>query len=126
MKPLVKFSTWVHNPMTLKETAEIMCQGIKGGSFHLVHFPEDRKAIDVGDFICDYNLFCSTFGWKPKISFEKESRHRSNILNLRSNTIFKMIPFGDPSASYKAHKEELDKAIHRVLDSGWYVLGKRK
>ncbi|MDG0964325.1 MAG: DegT/DnrJ/EryC1/StrS family aminotransferase [Opitutales bacterium] len=34
-----------------------------------------------------------------------------------------MIPFGDPSASYKAHKSEIDFAIKRVLDSGWYVLG---
>ena len=34
-----------------------------------------------------------------------------------------MIPFGDPSASYQAHKSEIDHAIKRVLDSGWYVLG---
>ena len=35
-----------------------------------------------------------------------------------------MIPFCDPSASYKAHKLEIDQAIQRVLDSGWFVLGK--
>ncbi len=34
-----------------------------------------------------------------------------------------MIPFGDPSASYQAHNSEIDQAIKRVLDSGWYVLG---
>jgi len=34
-----------------------------------------------------------------------------------------MIPFGDPSASYQAHKSEIDQAIRQVLDSGWYVLG---
>ncbi len=34
-----------------------------------------------------------------------------------------MILFGDPSASYQAHKSEIDQAIKRVLDSGWYVLG---
>jgi dTDP-4-amino-4,6-dideoxygalactose transaminase len=34
-----------------------------------------------------------------------------------------MIPFGDPSASYQAHKSEIDQAIKRVLDWGWYVLG---
>jgi dTDP-4-amino-4,6-dideoxygalactose transaminase len=34
-----------------------------------------------------------------------------------------MIPFGDPSASYQAHKTEIDQAIKRVLDSGWYILG---
>ena len=35
-----------------------------------------------------------------------------------------MIPFSDPSASFKAHKIEIDQAIQRVLDSGWFVLGK--
>ena len=34
-----------------------------------------------------------------------------------------MIPFSDPSASYQAHKREIDQAIKRVLDSGWYILG---
>ena len=34
-----------------------------------------------------------------------------------------MIPFGDPSASYQAHKSQIDQSIKRVLDSGWYVLG---
>jgi dTDP-4-amino-4,6-dideoxygalactose transaminase len=29
----------------------------------------------------------------------------------------------DPKASYLAHKEEIDAAIHRVLASGWYILG---
>ena len=35
-----------------------------------------------------------------------------------------MIPFSDPSASYQAHKKDIDEAIQRVLDSGWFVLGK--
>ena len=35
-----------------------------------------------------------------------------------------MIPFSDPSASYQVHKKEIDEAIQRVLDSGWFVLGK--
>ena len=35
-----------------------------------------------------------------------------------------MIPFSDPFASYKFHKNEIDQVIKRVLDSGWYVLGR--
>ena len=35
-----------------------------------------------------------------------------------------MIPFSDPSASYLAHKNEIDQAIQRVLESGWFVLGR--
>lgn len=34
-----------------------------------------------------------------------------------------MIPFLDLGAAYRELKTEIDTAIHRVLDSGWYVLG---
>lgn len=34
-----------------------------------------------------------------------------------------MIPFLDLGAAYRELKSEIDTAIHRVLDSGWYILG---
>ena len=34
------------------------------------------------------------------------------------------IPFGDLGRQYKALKPEIDSAIQRVLDSGWFILGK--
>jgi dTDP-4-amino-4,6-dideoxygalactose transaminase len=34
------------------------------------------------------------------------------------------VPQTDPRAAYLAHKAELDAAAARVLDSGWYILGK--
>lgn len=33
------------------------------------------------------------------------------------------IPFLDLGAAYRELKSEIDAAIHRVLDSGWYILG---
>jgi len=33
------------------------------------------------------------------------------------------IPIASPKAQYLAHKDEIDEAVARVLDSGWYVLG---
>lgn len=33
------------------------------------------------------------------------------------------LPFNDLRAQYLAHKTEIDAAVQRVLDSGWYVLG---
>ncbi|ADP69707.1 DegT/DnrJ/EryC1/StrS aminotransferase [Rhodomicrobium vannielii ATCC 17100] len=33
------------------------------------------------------------------------------------------IPFLDLGAVYRELKAEIDAAIHRVLDSGWYILG---
>lgn len=29
----------------------------------------------------------------------------------------------DPGAGYAAHRQEIDEALRRVLDSGWYILG---
>ena len=34
-----------------------------------------------------------------------------------------MIPFLDLGAAYRELKPEIDAAISRVLDSGWYILG---
>ena len=59
------------NPLSLEDTAKIMCQEIKGSDYQMIPFPEDRKAIDVGDFICDYSAFCNQFGWEPKVNFEE-------------------------------------------------------
>ena len=33
------------------------------------------------------------------------------------------IPFLEFKAQYAAIKEEIDAAVHRVLDRGWYILG---
>lgn len=59
------------NPLSLEKTAKLMCDKVEDGECELVPFPSDRKAIDVGDFICDYSTFSNSFGWHPKISFEE-------------------------------------------------------
>jgi dTDP-4-amino-4,6-dideoxygalactose transaminase len=33
------------------------------------------------------------------------------------------IPQADPGAAYRARKQEIDEAVARALDSGWYILG---
>ena len=35
-----------------------------------------------------------------------------------------IVPQTDPKANYLAHQAEIDTAIHRVLESGWYILGR--
>ena len=56
--------------ISLEDTAKIMCKEIEGSDYQMIPFPEDRKAIDVGDFICDYSTFGNQFGWEPKVNFE--------------------------------------------------------
>lgn len=40
-----------------------------------------------------------------------------------SNTQQFIVPQTDPKANYFVHKVEIDAAIHKILDSGWYILG---
>jgi dTDP-4-amino-4,6-dideoxygalactose transaminase len=39
------------------------------------------------------------------------------------NAPMTMIPQADPGAAYRAQREEIEAAIARVLESGWYILG---
>ena len=59
------------DPLTLIETAKLMCDHIQGARYELISFPKDRKAIDVGDFFCVFSTFSNSFGWQPKFSFEE-------------------------------------------------------
>ena len=65
------FNLGSSDPLSLEATAKIMCDEINGAHYELVPFPEERKAIDVGDFVCDYSAFSKSFGWNPKFSFEE-------------------------------------------------------
>ena len=59
------------DPLSLEDTAKLMCNQVDGGKYEVIPFPEDRKAIDVGDFICDFSAFSNSFCWEPKVSFEE-------------------------------------------------------
>ena len=65
------FNLGSSDPISLEATAKIMCDKINGARYKLVPFPEERKAIDVGDFVCDYSAFSKSFNWNPKFSFEE-------------------------------------------------------
>ena len=54
----------------LKAVAEMMTKLGYGGSFELVPFPEERKAIDIGDYYSDFSLISDELGWSPNFSLE--------------------------------------------------------
>lgn len=39
--------------------------------FEIVPFPPEHKAIDIGDYYSDYNLFRKHTGWEPKVELEE-------------------------------------------------------
>ena len=52
----------------LKSLADMMvCLGY-GGSYELIAFPSERKAIDIGDYYSDYSLITKELGWQPKVA----------------------------------------------------------
>ena len=56
--------------INLKDLAKIMVEIYTGGSYELVPFPAERKAIDIGDYYSDFSKFRNGFGWSPKISLK--------------------------------------------------------
>lgn len=65
------FNLGAPEPLSLEDTARLMCKLNDGASYEKIPFPEERKAIDVGDFVCDYKAFQSTFDWNPKVNFQE-------------------------------------------------------
>lgn len=57
--------------INLKELAELLVQCNGQGEHKIVPFPEDRKAIDIGDYYSDDSLFRKTTGWKPNVPLEE-------------------------------------------------------
>ncbi len=57
--------------INLKDLAEMMINLGYGGSFELIPFPPDRKAIDIGDYYSNFSYIQQELGWKPKVSLQE-------------------------------------------------------
>jgi len=64
--------------INLKDLAQVVVinLGYKG-RYEIVPFPQERKAIDIGDYYSDYTLIMNDLNWQPKI----------NLLNGLTKTI---------------------------------------
>ena len=60
--------------INLKDLAKMMVEIYTGGSYELVPFPAERKAIDIGDYYSDFSKFKDALGWSPKISLSEGLR----------------------------------------------------
>jgi UDP-glucose 4-epimerase len=58
-------------PVTLRELAEMMVEVNGGGSYTVVPFPADRKAIDIGDYYGDFSKIRNELGWEPTMPLEE-------------------------------------------------------
>jgi UDP-glucose 4-epimerase len=57
--------------VTLKELAELLVEVNGGGSLRLVPFPEERKAIDIGDYYGDFSKIEAELGWAPRVGLRE-------------------------------------------------------
>lgn len=55
----------------LKDLAEVMVELGYGGTYELVAFPPERKAIDIGDYYSDFSLIQKELGWSPKVNLRE-------------------------------------------------------
>ena len=56
--------------VSLETLAQQMVRLHGSGSYELVPFPQERKAIDIGDYYGDFTMIESELGWSPGIGLE--------------------------------------------------------
>lgn len=69
--------------VNLEKLAQMMASIEADGTYELVDFPADRKAIDIGDYYSDFSMIEEELGWSPKISL-KDGLEKT-ILYYRDN-----------------------------------------
>lgn len=53
--------------ISLSDLAKMVVELHGSGSFERIEFPQDRKAIDIGDYYSDYSLIEGDIGWTPAV-----------------------------------------------------------
>jgi UDP-glucose 4-epimerase len=57
--------------ISLRDLAAMMVDLGEDGSYEIVPFPADRRAIDIGDFYADFSRIRRDLGWEPKVGLRE-------------------------------------------------------
>jgi UDP-glucose 4-epimerase len=57
--------------VSLRELADILVEVNGAGSYNLVPFPEERRAIDIGDYFADFARIETELGWSPRTTLRE-------------------------------------------------------
>jgi UDP-glucose 4-epimerase len=64
------FNLGDHEHVSLRELAALIVGLNEGGKYELVPFPDDRKAIDIGDYYADFRKIDQALGWSPQVALQ--------------------------------------------------------
>jgi len=64
------FNLGHHEQISLRELASMLVEINGSGNYELVPFPDDRKAIDIGDYYADFGKIDEALGWSPQVTLE--------------------------------------------------------
>jgi UDP-glucose 4-epimerase len=59
------------HPISLRDVTDLLVRIAGAGRYHLVPFPPERKAIDVGSIYVDDSKINRTLGWQPRIGMRE-------------------------------------------------------
>jgi dTDP-glucose 4,6-dehydratase/UDP-glucose 4-epimerase len=71
--------------INLKDLAAMMVEIHGRGSYELVPFPPDRKAIDIGDYYSDFTKINRDMGWSPHVPLREGLRRSLEYYALNSD-----------------------------------------
>lgn len=72
-------------PISLKEFVEKAIEVHGSGKYELVPFPPERKAIEPGNYIANWDKLAKFIGWKPKYSLKEALSHTLDFYSGNKN-----------------------------------------
>lgn len=67
--------------INLKDLAEMIVNLGYGGSFELIPFPPERKAIDIGDYYSDFSSIQHELNWSPRVDLHEGLKKTLSFYN---------------------------------------------
>ncbi len=77
--------------INLKDLAGIMVEIYGSGSYDMVPFPPERKAIDIGDYYSDFSKIKKSLGWMPRISLREGLRKSLEYYSLHGKHYWEQV-----------------------------------
>ena len=81
--------------ISLREVVDLLIDVAGTGSYRLIEWPQDKKAIDIGDFHADSSLIGRTLGWVPTTTLREGLRRTVEFYRAHMSHY---VPSGSPVA----------------------------